>query len=515
MILKIMLTVLVCATAFAGEIVIADDKSSLRVLYIGDDPENIVFHGLEQGMADNERYVEIRKKRTSAFARLLHRYFDEVKVVFSGDYVESMSAGYDVTIFGNLPPLLRKKELERASDGHVTKIIPAVYLSENYDRATIMIGDVSAIMGESLETKIDWHCLCLYAHAHDMKLDHPIFNQPLPVELTIEDRPTPWSYPQFYKGRNLPESMPMWRVQKESPHDEKGFPPGMVSSGSGFVEAPDAEVISHGENTKERESVALGRHGNFFLWGFISDPDDMTDEARRVFVNTVHYMADYNGHTTPSRRTRLSWPRGKALDAAFAMQQVSYEDWSTMQQKMFDLQKNGVLQRQQGGEQLSFADRRILAKDGPELMDRETWLATEAVDRQPESIVKLLGTDLQKYLPYYLENFEYLRPTEEFAVFEVDEDAKYLGTSNRAPESLQHWINALNTEQDAERARRLLGRYTSEEFTKPSEWQSWYDSNIGRFYFSGVYTYKFEVIPEAEWNLIQNTLAQVKQEPQK
>lgn len=44
--------------------------------------------------------------------------------------------------------------------------------------------------------------------------------------------------------------------------DRNGF------SSVGFEDSPEAEVISSGVCAKSLDAVAIGRHGNFFHWGF-------------------------------------------------------------------------------------------------------------------------------------------------------------------------------------------------------------------------------------------------------
>src|SRR5262249_33045693 len=71
--------------------------------------------------------------------------------------------------------------------------------------------------------------------------------------------------------------------------------PGLVSNLYGFADSPDAEVIARGVAGKGPDAVALGRHANFFLWGFSGPPADMTPAAQRLFVNVISYMRQFDG----------------------------------------------------------------------------------------------------------------------------------------------------------------------------------------------------------------------------
>jgi hypothetical protein len=142
---------------------------------------------------------------------------------------------------------------------------------------------------------------------------HEVFQKPHKVEITYEDIPTPQNYRHWPGGDKLGMTMKVWKVQV------KKFPeidPGLVSDPYGFTDSPDAEVISGGRNSKMAEAVALGRHGNFFLWGFSAQPSDMTPEMRKCFVNAVHYIKKFAGHKPVVRK--ISSGRQTALvDAGY------------------------------------------------------------------------------------------------------------------------------------------------------------------------------------------------------
>src|SRR5262245_27681729 len=86
--------------------------------------------------------------------------------------------------------------------------------------------------------------------------------------------------------------MKAWRVHPDK-MAEKNY--GLVSDGYGFEDSPDCERISGGVNSKGPSSVALGRQGNWFLWGFCAPPSEMTESAKRAVLNTVVYMKRFDG----------------------------------------------------------------------------------------------------------------------------------------------------------------------------------------------------------------------------
>jgi hypothetical protein len=267
---------------------------------------------------------------------------------------------------------------------------------------------------------------------------HEIFQKPNKVELVYEEMATPENYRSWPGGEALGKTMKAWRVQT------KKFPeidPGLVSDPYGFADSPDAEVISSGQNSKAPDSVALGRHGNFFLWGFSAQPSDMTPAARTCFVNAVHYIHKFDGRKPVVRKA------GQSREWAFVY--AGYLKFLSDEQ---------------------FLNRLF-----------------------PEDLRKQFGKDPAKYVAYYKENLEYLhRAGNHFA---VDEDVKQLGLSNRKVELLERCVALLEAGKQTDLARRVLERYTTEKFAEAGQWRAWLDANRGRLFFSDVGGYKFQINP--------------------
>src|SRR5690242_790364 len=62
-----------------------------------------------------------------------------------------------------------------------------------------------------------------------------------------------------------------------------------------LVGASDSEIIAGGLNHKGDFCAGLAREANFFTWGPAGTPSQMTEEARRVLVNTIVYMKQFDG----------------------------------------------------------------------------------------------------------------------------------------------------------------------------------------------------------------------------
>lgn len=479
----------------------AAELSALRILFVGSDPATLTLTAEEKTQPFADRMLALRKVRTPQFEQLLRRYFKTVKVVYAKDYQEALSADYDVTVFDAEPRPIQESFMENdPKTGQPVRFHAAEYLTAQFSAAALLISTNSPKLAEPLEYKMDWLCECLEAHAHDIRLDHPIFNTPYKVKPTLEYRPTPESYRHYYAGRDLPKVMPMWRAQKEAHEDGKGYPSGLVSTGRGFTDASDAEVIADGVNTKTQDSVALARHGNFFHWGFSASPQDMTDQAQLAFINSVHYIARFKGQRPYSRRPfRMAFPHNRqvALDLAYIQTQQTYEDWVKQQKDSYEMRQDYLHRMQQAGQQLDESDVKAMTEPMPALPTREQWLKEAALSLQAPSVVAQFGSALDKYLPYYRQNLGYLVPGPKLYTFEVDEDVRSLAVPNHDVELLELCVAMLESNLDVTKATRILTRYSGEKLQTPQQWRKWLDSNRSRLYFSDEDGYRFHVAPVA------------------
>ena len=490
-VLPTLLATCLCAAELATE------KSDLRVLYVGVNPETAQLSSMESSFQiDADRLLEFKKARTPSFERFLSQHFAVVDVVFADEYTESASDGYDVTVFGDETTPIKEAVREQNDDGSWL-YEPAVYLTAEFDRAAILIDTMSPRVSLPHEYKMDWLCLCLDAHAHDLKQEHPIFNVPNKVELTFTEEDTPSNYFEYHIGRDLPDSLPMWRVQTEGYTDGHGFPVGMVSHGHGFVEAGDSEVMASGVNTKLSNAVALGRHGNFFHWGFAAAPDEMTDEAKRVLVNAIQYISRFDGDRPYTRRQGGAFTRNIALDVSYraSKSEGSYQSYVDFLHMIGKKNEEFLRHKQETGQKLTISEQRVLTQE-IEIPTREEFLEQRILGRLAPELVERFGTDLDKYLEYYEANVEYLVPGSERLSYVADADAATLEISNRDPVILDAAISLLEQDGENALARRVLDRYTGESFDTAPEWRKWFEAVADRLYFAEVNGHKFEVAPE-------------------
>lgn len=320
-----------------------------------------------------------------------------------------------------------------------------------------------------------------------MRVQHPIFHTPFEVELTLEERPVSSSYPTRASGRNLGETMPMWRVQTEGYLDEKGMLIGVVTPAA-LEDSPDGEFISGGLNTKGSDSVAIGRQGNFLHWGFAASPTYMTEEAKLVFVNALHYISKFDGHRAFVEKKGYM-TRGTIDDVLYGLSDEGFAAWQKLiaesnaqREKMAD----EIRAKQARGEQLSNFEAQIL--NAPPSAE---WTRERGMYGVPQTVKNRFGDDWNAYVTHFTENRPYLYPVEN--ALEVDEDAKALGIANDDMALLDRCVAMLEERNDRERAMRLLLRYTTEALGSAAEWRAWLDENRSRLFFTEMGGFKWMV----------------------
>ena len=489
----------------------------MSVLYVGIDPQK----GIPQrsfsngaGIAAN-RYEEDVQGRIAAFVELLNQYFAEVKAVDARDYEENMTENVDVVIFdavtNPLPRVnarekpfmsagshfqvgIQKEGLESAMNQE--HLFEARYFPDMYAKPTVFIGDVAGIMGASLGLKLDWFCRCLDACAYDMKSEHQIFHGPLSVDLDMEERLAPVSALNGVEGISTPGVMDMWQVQTEGFHENGGegrYRQGLVARGDGFEENGDAERISGGVSDKGREAVAIGRHGNFFMWGFAADPNHMTESGKRVLVNAICYISQFDGQKPIGRKMNPGFVTRNKIKAQLAANSVDMfavykKERLSYNEKLSVVQREADSMRMRG-ELLPSALREDASRKPLSIeKDYETWWQGVLL---PDA-TRACFEDMDVYYQYLRDNFDYFYGGKGDFQFVVDEDLKYLGIPMGNIRILHTAIELLNgAESEKEMGKRLLKRYTLESFPTAQAWREWLNREEKQLIFSESCGYKF------------------------
>jgi hypothetical protein len=444
-------------------------KIPLKVLYVGYNPDkpmpaNVVYYSTSSPVVER-----VYKTRMADFKTFLEHRFTEVATVDAREYSAPMSNSVDVTIMDAGP----------------------VKLPADFNRPMILMHAMAPNIGLPIGLKFDWYCQCLDDDALNINTKHEIFNTPNKVKLTMVKKPTPGSFFNGFQGAKTPKEMLMWNVIKEGSNVNGKYVIGMVSHGEGFNDSPDAEAISGGVCLKNAEAVALGRQGNYFMWGFAASPDYMSDEAKDVFVNAVSYIKKFD--------------RMPAI-----VKKVQIETRELIDEKIYrtdkDLYGKAIVSRREGNARMlkfqqDLKDRKAAGEDigrGNEMfLKMQPTNAVESFEdyiknQVGEDLFKRFGTNTALYHKYYHDNYEYFYPSDAYNL-QLDEDAKKLGISNRKVEILEKCVQMLEKNQDPALAQRILERYTTEKFSNAAAWRTWLNNNKNRLFYTEAGGFKFMV----------------------
>lgn len=481
-----LLTACICVSLKAQKPV---NLNKLKVLYVGGSAnwENDAFKNPEDKAKDVQR-------RKSSFETMLKRYFTDVNVVDAKDYTSDMSNTYDVTVIDGTPKPIAEKEIIKDEKGNVTKYTPPAYLTESFNRPVVFIGETGEKMGRSIGLKMDWYCLCLDAYAHNFRKEHAIFKGPFPVKMTIEEKPTPEDafYYEYFLGKPTPKTLPMWRVQTKGYVTDKGFRIGMVARPWGFEDSPEAEYISSGVCAKTLDAVAIGRHGNYFHWGFAASPEFMTSESQNVLANAIVYISKFNGKGVIARKyldRRATKEYLKELKNSATKE--AYDD-AIASDRAYDQQalavKKIAQEKKAKNEKLTEMEEQSLSYQTQPERSFEDFLK-----RSQKELFDKFGTNSAAYLKYYDENKDYFYSEDKMYVITVDEDVKSLRIPNTDKRLLDKCITMLEKGQDVDKAKRILDRYTLLNYKTASEWRNWYEKNKNKIFFTETGGYYFMV----------------------
>ena len=472
-------------------------RSPLKILFVGYDPSKPLpaFNRSYPGMMSNEEFIAEYPVRMPAFKQLLDNYFAEVKTIDCREWKASDSDPYDVTIFDFKTTALEEARTEKGANGQ-TQYIAARYLPDNFSKPVIFIASTADEMGRRIGLKLDWLCLCLDANAHHVKINHAIFRGPLEKVLpTMTIGKTPDGIYHYTTGDTVPKEIPMWKVQNVGYLNSKDVRIGLVARGNRFAESPDAEVISSGVCAKDVGAVALGRHGNFFLWGFSASPAQMTDEAKKVFVNAVAYMKQFDGKTPIARKyndrmattddvREIIGNATKEKYEEYVEEIKSFNDHNAQEKKRLD-------EKKAAGRALTSSEETSLMYVG-NTQKIETW--EEFLKQIMGKFSAKFGSDAAGFQQYLRENFGYIYcDPSAFFQFSIDEDVKAIGISNHSVKLLETCADMLRRGDHADLALRVLKRYTSESFTNAKEWKAWLSKNKDKLFFTETDGYRFMV----------------------
>lgn len=464
-------------------------NDEVRVLYVGGKSDWKIDEEELQNNPDKQIiHNKNIQKRSDAFAKLLRKFFNEVATIDAVDYKMELSKNYDVTIFDGLPPVIEQAKRIYNDEGKVIDYKPARYITEDFISPTITIGSLSDQLGRSAGIKNDWYCLCLDRHAHSFNSNHPIFNEPHKINMTLVKLPTPedaYNYSYYHDGQ-MPDSLMMWQVLTKGYKTDKNFNVGLVSRPWGYMDSPDTEYISSGVCQKTLDAVAIGRHGNFMTWGFDASPLYMTEEAKIVFINAIVYMSKFKGGVIARKYNDRIATREYIKELKYLASKESYDERVILNKEfneMLKLEFETLKEKSKQGEKLSKYEQNLLSNYNPNA-SKEEYTYADHLKRYQKDLYNIFGENPDSYLKYYDENKDFFYGGEGSYKLSIDQDAKAWGISNNNKEILNKAIRGLESNKEVERSLRILRRYTLCNFETPREWRDWYDTYNNKMFFT-------------------------------
>jgi hypothetical protein len=382
--------------------------------------------------------------REAKFAGFLARLFAKVDAIGLEQLTEKAAAPYDVVI--------ADWERRYAHGDYQDNKKPKYKIPDGFSKPVILVGLVAGEIQK--QTKIGsglgWGAGTeLQNEAHALRKDHPIFKGPLEPKLELGSVPTPEAYRNHPDGRDLSDELETWKVQAGKVTKEIDY--GFAASPWGFEDSPDAEWIAAGAGCRNPKAMALGRHGNFFLWGFGGDPVQMTEAGRRVFVNAICWMKQFDGKrplvTAAATPRELVW---------------HYIEWL----------------RDAGDESSMAAAKR----------------------RFPDDVREKTRTDPERLAAYYKEHCDRLCPAGgESGGFRADPDLDELGkVPNRKIEFWDAILARLAKDPQDALALKLSARYLPGKARDAAELKAWVDENRKYLFFTDVGGFKWAVDEHAK-----------------
>ena len=281
---------------------------------------------------------------------------------------------------------------------------------------------------------------------HGLALQHAIFRHPAAAKFEWIERERPAQYvgfesPLYPKG--VPEKYRLAKFEVDKP---KGWNPTIVSHEGFFTDVPGFENIAEGNSAKALGSLALARQGRYFYWGYSIDPARMTQGAKDSLVNAIYYM------------------RGKRDSRTVDFVCVTREKFRVFTWLGRDRENpylRGVKEHFPG----SLVERARKSYT-PSFEGAEAWVKAN--------------------LDYVYAGKPGMAKDRKYGfLFDVDEDAKALGTPNNKSQSLERWVALASTDGDEQaRARRCLERYVHPDIApKDKNWAAWYAKQKQRICF--------------------------------
>ena len=275
----------------------------------------------------------------------------------------------------------------------------------------------------------------------------------------------------------------------------------MVARPWGFTDSPDCEYISSGVCAKTIDAVAIGRHANFFHWGFSASPQYLTEQGKTVLANAIAYIAKFAGHKPIARKWNESIAtKSYVKELRYLASREGWKSFSEITEKSNKQIKHfadSIKQVIERGGTVSEMEKMYAQFEPQPPMSYEDFL-----QRYQDKLFDQFGTDEQRYFDYYDQNLDYFYGGQGSYELTIDEDCKQLGIAvgdkRLLDKAISLWEEGSKAQANVpagqltnphhqdkiDMARRLLHRYTLLRFATPQEWRSWYRTYGDRLFWT-------------------------------
>jgi len=270
---------------------------------------------------------------------------------------------------------------------------------------------------------------------------HTVFGQPLKVQINLEDAPTPAIVKKTAPARlKIGDTMKVLNIQRLSKRPQGVVSPPLDVNEHGDA---DAETIMMGLATSQPYgAVAIGRHGNFLQWGYGGSPAEMTEAGKRLFINCISYVSKFNGQTPLIYKQAYKRARVAQLLNSFARNSRGSENYL------------------------------------------------------PKDLLEKYKDNMKGLANYYADNNDLIYQDSEYKYL-LDEDLMTLGfKTNHEIGTLEKLSELLDSSEKAEIARKILQRYTGQQFQTAQQCRTWINQNRSQLFFCETGGYRFYVNPK-------------------
>jgi len=245
------------AMVFPVTVLAADSLLPLRVLYIGQRPDE--------------------------FEPLLKAHFAKVASIARDRFKPAQAQDFDVVLL-DWPQSggMRGAWLDGSPLGK----------RDEWNKPTVLLGSAGLNLAVSWKLHGGSGCTCLAPVAYAIR-QHEIFNSPLPVDVNATTNiPTPEPFVHELKTDTI-SVLPLVDNITNYHTVINSYRRGWSSHYYEFADLPEVEVFSGGINEQTPRSAAFWRQGNLLHFGFEQSPSEMNTAGRAMLVNAIAYISRF------------------------------------------------------------------------------------------------------------------------------------------------------------------------------------------------------------------------------